>query len=379
MERAVTGYLGIGLSRQNFDYCFFNVVLHVVARGIATVSIEYSESLEEATQIARAALPLANQFALPANPVNYAVLYEYVAGQNPQLSEALDQLRENAKDLTDAQVNALYHNFISDTDEQMLKDVRQALSGMVESTRGSLDKVSQESQVYQENLGVAAKQLTDDESSDATDIVTRLINETVRMQAVSRSLQEELAKTNEDLSNLRTEFRRVRQESMIDPLTGIQNRRAFDTSLAAACEYAKIDNGALCLLLVDIDHFKKVNDTYGHVVGDAVLKQVASGINDVGRGGDVLARYGGEEFVLLLPNTPMEGAERVADNICNQVRNQKMDSGHVGKNVGRVTVSVGVARFYSNETVEQFVVRADTALYRAKESGRNRVCTSEIG
>jgi len=342
------------------------------------VSVEYSESLEEATQIARAALPLANQFSLPANPVNYAVLYEYVAGQNPQLSEALDQLRENAKELTDAQLNALYRNFISDIDEQALKDARQALSCIVDSTQGSLDKVDRETQTYQESLGTVAKQLTDAEPSGTGDIVTRLIDETMRMQAASRSLQEELEKTNEDLQSLRTEFRRVRQESMVDPLTGIQNRRAFDTSLAAAREHAKTSNEALCLLLVDIDHFKKVNDIYGHVVGDAVLKQVVNAINDVVRGGDVLARYGGEEFVLLLPNTPMEGAERVADNICNQVRNQKMDNGHVGKNVGRVTVSVGVALFSSNETIEQFVVRADTALYRAKESGRNRICTSEM-
>jgi len=343
------------------------------------VSIEYSESLEEATQIARAALPLASQFALPANPVNYAVLYEYVAGQNPPLSEALDQLRESAKDLTDAQVNALYHSFISDTDEQALKEVRQTLSCMVDYTRSSLDKVGQESHVYQESLGVAAKQLTDGEPSGVVDVITHLIDETMRMQTASRSLQEELAKTNEDLSSLRTEFKRVRTESMMDPLTGIQNRRGFDRSLAKAHEHAKTCNEPLCLLLVDIDHFKKVNDTHGHVVGDAVLKQVANAINDVVRGGDVLARYGGEEFVLLLPKTPMEGAERVADNICNQVRNQKMDSNHVGEDVGRVTVSVGVALFYSNETTEQFVVRADTALYRAKESGRNRVCTNEVG
>ena len=343
------------------------------------MSIEYSESLEEATQIARTALPLASQFALPVNPVNYAVLYEYVAGQNPPLSAALDQLRNNAKDLTDIQVNSLYQNFVSDTDEQALKNVRLALSNIVDSTQGSLNMVARESHAYQENLGEAAQQLTEGESSSVVDIVARLIDETVRMQASSRGLQEELAKTNEDLSNLRTEFKRVREESIVDPLTGIHNRRAFDNALADACEHAKTGNEALCLLLVDIDHFKKVNDNYGHVVGDAVLKQVSNVLNDVVRDGDILARYGGEEFVLLLPNTPMEGAERVADNICARVRNQQMDRGCVGKDIGRVTVSVGVALFCSNESIEQFVVRADTALYRAKESGRNRVCTNEIG
>ncbi len=357
--------------------CCFRCGPEVVA-GVAAVGIEYSDSVEEATQIARTALPLASKFAVPANPVNYAVLYEYVAGQNPQLTEALDRLRETTKDLTDDQVHSLYQNFVSGTDEQALKDVRMALSTIVDSTRGSLDKVSRESQSYQENLGDAAKQLTDGESSGVVDIVAQLIDETVRMQAVSRDLQEELVQTNQDLSSLRTDFKRVREESLADPLTGIQNRRAFDVSLVEARKHATANNEALCLLMVDIDHFKKVNDTYGHVVGDAVLKQVSNAINDTVRGGDVLARYGGEEFVLLLPNTPMEGAERVADNVCNNVRNQAMDRSRVGKDIGRVTVSVGVALFYRDESTEEFVVRADTALYRAKESGRNRVCTHEV-
>lgn len=342
------------------------------------MGIEYLESVEEATQIARAALPMASKLALAANPVNYAVLYEYVAGHNPSLSAALDQLCENAKNLTNEQVHSLYYDFVSDTDEQALKDVRSALSTIVYSTRGTLEKAGQESQVYQANLGEAAKQLTDGESSGVVDIVAQLIDETVRMQAASRSLQEELSQTNEDLSSLRTDFKRVREESMSDPLTGIQNRRAFDSALTEARAHAEANNEALCLLMVDIDHFKKVNDNYGHIVGDAVLKQVSIAINNTVRGGDVLARYGGEEFVVLLPNTLMEGAERVADNICNSVRNQPMDRSHVGKDIGKVTVSVGVALLYSAESPEEFLVRADTALYRAKASGRNRVCTHEV-
>ncbi|MBN4079322.1 diguanylate cyclase [Beggiatoa alba] len=340
---------------------------------------DYTESIEEATQLARVALPMASACALPANPVNYAVLYEYVAGQNSELCTALDHLREDRCELSNEQVQSLYNDYVSMTDEQAVQNVRQALSSIVKSTRGSLDKVGRESQAYSENLGDAASQLQAGiESVTTADIIVRLIDETVRMQVASQVMQEELAQTNEDLSRLRTEFKRVRRESLVDPLTGIRNRRAFDISLNECCEQAKIGGEALCMLLVDIDHFKKVNDSHGHVLGDAVLKQVASAIDESVRGGDVLARYGGEEFVVLLPNTPMEGAERVADNICNKVRNLKMDSRTVGKNIGQVTVSVGVALFYAEESREQFVARADTALYRAKESGRNRVCTHSV-
>ena len=339
---------------------------------------KYLEDLQEAAQIARQALPLATQFSLPANPLNYTVLYEYVSGKNQELSTAIDQLRKTPDSLTNEQMASFYQSYVSDTDEEGIKEARNALSAIVNSTLGSLDRVAQESQTYHENLGEAAEQLTGSESGNSLDIVAKLIDETVRMQAASRSLEEELSKTNQDLNNLRSEFQRVQEESLVDGLTGIKNRRAFDEALASAQKQTITSNEVLSLLLIDIDFFKKVNDTHGHVVGDAVLKQVANAINESVRGGDVLARYGGEEFAVLLPSTTMDGAEHVADNICNKVRNQKMDRATVGKDIGRVTVSVGVALFSNNEAGEEFIARADTALYRAKESGRNRVCTCTV-
>jgi diguanylate cyclase len=341
------------------------------------VSSEYSDSLQEAARIARAAIPMANELVLPANPINYAVFYEYVAGQNQRLRAALDQFRDSSKTLTDSQMHSLYLSYVSDTDEQALKDVRLALSNIIDSTRGSLEKVAEESRTYQEDLGAAAKQLTSG-GAGVVDIVAELIDETVRMQATSRDLENELTRTNRDLSSLRSDFKRVQEESLLDVLTGIQNRRAFDTALEEMLEHARANDEPVCLLLVDIDHFKTVNDTHGHVVGDAVLKQVANAINDTVRGGDVLARFGGEEFVVLLPDTALEGAECVADNICNKVRNTHMDQSRVGKDIGKITVSVGVALFHAQESNEAFLVRADTALYRAKESGRNRVCTHAV-
>ncbi len=342
------------------------------------MSSGYPESIDEAAQIARVALPMAGQYELPANPLNYSVLYEYVAGQNRELNTAMDQLREETGALTSQSVQALHENFISSVDEQALQDARRALSHIVESTRGSLGRVDDKSQAYQQTLGAAANQLVNTEGSEnAADVIGKLIDETLRMQAASQSLQKELTEANEDLSRLRTEFKRVRRESLVDPLTGIQNRRAFDHSLAEYCEKAKADGVSVCLLMVDIDHFKKVNDTHGHVVGDAVLKWVTESIDATIRGGDVLARYGGEEFAVLLPDTSMQGAEIVADNICSSIRNQKLRHGD-NFQVGRITVSVGVAQFYSQEPEANFVKRADAALYRAKESGRNRVCTHAV-
>jgi diguanylate cyclase len=343
------------------------------------MAVEYRESLEEAAQIARSALPLASEYELPANPINYSVFYEYVSGQNPELSQALDRLRLQPEQLNAEQIRSLYQSFICYADEQALKEVRLALAKIVETTQGSLAQVDQQSQVYQQSLGEASQQLLQGHGAHSpADIIANLIDETVRMQGVSQSLQDELARTNKDLAQLRTEFQRVRQESLLDPLTGIKNRRAFDHSLKECCEQARAQGEELCLLMVDIDHFKKINDQHGHVVGDAVLKWVSAAINDTVRGADILARFGGEEFVVLLPATPMVGAERVADNICNKLRNQKCCPSEQIGDIGRVTVSVGVARYSLQETEEEFVNRSDVALYRAKQSGRNRVCTDEV-
>ncbi len=343
------------------------------------MNTEYPENLEDATQIARTALPLAGKHALPMNPINYALLYEYVVGKNPELKASLDQLFNDDQPIDHEQMLHQYKTYLLNTDEAAINHVRQALLELMSSTQISLSKIGEDSHSYIDNLNDAASELKQGgDISAATDVIAKLIQDTSNMQASSQTLQNQLTETNNDLAKLRTEFKRVRQESMVDPLTGIQNRRAFDHDLGECCQQAKIDLKPLCLLLIDIDHFKCVNDNYGHVVGDSVLKCVSKALNDTVRGGDLLARYGGEEFVIVLQNTPMEGAEHVADNICNVIRNQSMDAKSVGKDVGRITVSVGVALFHTTESEEEFISRADTALYRAKESGRNRVCTHTI-
>ena len=339
----------------------------------------FQESIKEAALIVRDALPLANKYNLPVNPIIYAVLYEYILGRNLDLKASVDELLSTKNTINVEEINSIYKLFLIDNNEEVMLSAHQTLLGLLESTQRSLQKVDEDSQSYSDNLNTAADELQGEgDLSSTTNIISRLIDETSQMRTSSQTLQDDLAKSNNDLAKLQTEFDRLRRESMIDPLTGVKNRRTFDEALAECCAQAKDDQEALCLLIIDIDHFKKVNDTYGHVVGDAVIKFVAKALSNTVRGGDLVARYGGEEFVVVLPATPMEGAERVADNICNAVRNQAMEKNKVGADVGRVTVSVGVALFCNTESTEEFVSRADTALYRAKESGRNRVCTHTV-
>jgi two-component system cell cycle response regulator len=167
---------------------------------------------------------------------------------------------------------------------------------------------------------------------------------------------------------------RLEQLAQTDPLTQLLNRRALTERITAEMERALRYDSTMALLMIDLDHFKKVNDTYGHLVGDDVLRDVAQLLGETIRGTDIVARYGGEEFLVLLPETDDEGAERFAERIRVAVEQHPFVAGKESGTLS-MTTSVGVAVFPAAriESVEDLFARADAALYRAKADGRNRV------
>jgi len=191
---------------------------------------------------------------------------------------------------------------------------------------------------------------------------------------------------NELVARVRTQVRRKRyaaslrdsmqasiEMAVTDALTGLHNRRYLDSHLAGLFDEASLRGRQISVLLLDIDRFKGINDTYGHDAGDEVLREFANRVKAHTRGIDVVARYGGEEVVVLVPDTPLEGARTVAERIREQVE-AKPFSIHKGTRQVSVTVSIGVAAREATDLLGgEIVKRADLALYRAKEGGRNRV------
>lgn len=167
---------------------------------------------------------------------------------------------------------------------------------------------------------------------------------------------------------------RLEQLAQTDPLTQLLNRRALTERISAEMERALRYDSTLALLMIDLDHFKKVNDNYGHLVGDDVLRDVGQLLLETIRGSDIVARYGGEEFLLLLPETDDVGAESFAERIREDVDRHEFGGG-TGGTVLKLTASIGVAVYPAAriESVEDLLARADAALYRAKADGRNRV------
>jgi diguanylate cyclase len=188
-----------------------------------------------------------------------------------------------------------------------------------------------------------------------------------------RRLQAQVEGSTQEIVELREKLEVSRKEALTDALTGLANRKCFDERLLAASKTADDDGEPLCLVLADIDSFKQLNDRFGHGFGDQVLKLVAHTLVQGIKGRDTAARFGGEEFALILPNTPLQGAVTVAENMRKAIAAKKLARKGESKTIGTVTLSFGVTQYGPGEPLDILVRRADELLYRAKRLGRNRV------
>jgi diguanylate cyclase len=176
------------------------------------------------------------------------------------------------------------------------------------------------------------------------------------------------------VDSLRQELEKTRVKSMTDGLTGIYNREAFDDTLAELIERSRVMHTTFSLLMLDLDDFKQVNDTYGHIIGDRVLMVFTQKCRTSIRGDDYIARYGGEEFAMILPGASLKNAIKKGRQICDSVASAKyaIDS-NCKEDTLSITVSIGITEFHKDDTPESVIERADKALYKAKGSGKNRV------
>jgi diguanylate cyclase (GGDEF)-like protein len=212
-------------------------------------------------------------------------------------------------------------------------------------------------------------------SMDETDLGSITFSRRKRFIEEELSIIERLASTLVfPLRNAKL-YQAALQSALRDELTGYGNKRALDASLHREAELATRHGTPLSVLMLDIDHFKHVNDTYGHLAGDSVLKDLAATIKKWSRGSDLCFRYGGEEFLLILDDTDTNQALKIAERIRENV--ERHTYLYKGKIIP-VTVSIGTSTFKHSETLESFKDRADKALYQAKSNGRNQAVSSEL-
>lgn len=340
--------------------------------------MRYSESSELSAEYLRLALPMLSQHKVSVNPVNYAVAYEYVSGTNEQLAREVDSLQEKDQKLTNEVFEELFRKYVSEYDPDRVTRLQNEFRSILQGIQSSVTQVDDQASRFDQSLQEYEKRLNPNLDIKAVaEIVDGILNETHLMQGSNQELKGQLEESTVQVDSLRKELDRVKQEAMVDPLTGLVNRSGFESALARVIKAASNDVEPACLLMADIDNFKRINDSYGHLLGDIVLKAVAHTLNASVKGKDTAARYGGEEFAVVLPDTQLEGARALAENIRSLVEKGQIRRQTDRQPIGQVTISIGVAAFRPGDTREALIERADRALYRAKNAGRNRVLIEE--
>lgn len=233
---------------------------------------------------------------------------------------------------------------------------------------------------FQESLTGADRKLSRSNSYDTIhEIVLTLINDNRAMQNKVNALSEKLEHSRFQIMRLRSSLTRAEEIGNRDGLTALGNRRFFDNALAEEVAKAREFGDELCVALADIDHFKRINDQFGHVAGDMVLKLFAELLTMNIKGQDKAARFGGEEFAILFPDSSLSEATAAVSQIQKQLESKRWALAASGERIGVITASFGVARLQAGESAEDLIRRADAKLYEAKSNGRNRVLVDTAG
>jgi diguanylate cyclase len=327
--------------------------------------------------VAQETLDLMRLHGVAPTSENYQIWLSYRLGGIHPLREAIDARISSGQGFN-AEFNVeLFERFFGAGDasaqivlagERIARDLGQVVSFLKQAEEKSGD--------YGRTLETAATDLSRGLGPEQINqIVASLAAATLDMANHNQHLTGELQKSTREMDAMRKTLEAVRVESLTDGLTGLANRRMFDETLRMRIDEARAGRTELCLLLCDVDHFKRFNDTWGHHTGDQILRFLASSMQAHARPDFLVARYGGEEFAMIMPRVSTQGAAQLGEGLRNAIQAKRLRRRSTNEDLGQVTVSVGVARLQSGDTAQGLIERADACLYSSKRNGRNQVTT----
>ena len=311
------------------------------------------------------------ELELSANPIHFTLIYEALHDIDSVFAK---KIQEELTNQTYHQASeALYIDLIShllyqylptEKVQNLLRDLLKELESWIESSKKSEALISSEIAEF------AKLELPSDIEERLKEKLLPSIN---LILEDTNKLQDQVSNSACEITQLKNELEKAKRVANTDELTGIPNRRGFNEIVKKLSDESQEQNQTFALIMIDIDLFKTINDEYGHLVGDSVLRYLAKQLDSETKGKDFIARIGGEEFIVLLPQTGYDNAFKVANALRQKVEDNvlKVKNYH---NPLKLTISAGVATYEQGEDINQLIGRADKALYQAKKTGRNKVC-----
>lgn len=328
----------------------------------------------------KAAFQEIQKHGTPPDPITYALWYAYVARTPPAVTVAVDKLLASGRaldryELAEIHREFLAENSVDEAQEAIGKEFEESIQDVSELIKSGM---SQNAEFCSTLHGIKSTSDENGADQDFKAMLSQLVSESLKMAETSSRLGQGLLETQERVMKLNEELEQVRKQSLLDPLTAVCNRRAFEDRMKWQVEDAREHGSTFCLVLGDLDEFKRVNDTYGHQTGDEVLKKFAAILFDHTKGQDLVARYGGDEFAIILPNIEITSAYNLMVSIKHKFEGTRMPTNSAHAGPASATASFGISAYKDRRSAEDMVTAADTALSRAKTTGRNRVCAEGL-
>ncbi|MBF6056755.1 diguanylate cyclase [Thiomicrorhabdus heinhorstiae] len=309
-------------------------------------------------------------------PLNYYIWYQYFKGDNPKFRQEMDAALSDPYGYSDRLGRRLYQTYFEGDDVNEAIGFDQALKRLLSVMARRMESWTQKLEVQTSELQNCSERLTHQlPQEEVKEIADQVRHRASSMQELSESFKQQMTTNYQEISELRKKLVDARAEVLKDELTEIGSRKAFNLALE---DYTRAYNNgeyerAPVLILCDIDHFKQFNDSYGHLIGDSILRYFANLLKKNALVGQVTCRYGGEEFVILLENTSFIDGVQLAESKRQAIETAQLKRKGSEQTLKQITASFGVAHYRKDEAPELFIKRSDDALYKAKNSGRNRV------
>jgi len=312
---------------------------------------------------------------LEVSPANLLIAHGAFSGANPGLARQIASRAQAGEAITQEWLDQTSANDDSDYDadgfDLLMDRLEATLEAFSTSTKAARNATSQ----YNEELEQHVAEL--DKVHDADQIVSHLAVLTRAMLERTRKVEHDMRKSEDEAKALRRNLDKARRDAEVDHLTGLPNRRAFESLLDEQYHQAQAAIEALCVAFCDIDHFKRVNDTHGHEAGDRVLKAISESLARITDDKCHVARHGGEEFVMLFRDVALTEAKQRLDQVREQLAAREIINRDSDEPFGQITFSGGVADVFAYPNPRAALKAADDALYQAKQNGRNCIFVAQ--